>query len=151
GLGEGLVPSASRESLSVWVLGNPAGAPAISDRFTATADLSAVALTPAARADMVSDIAAAMGATRDVQARQFRFAGLIRTASLQARSESLVSSSARRAKNRSPGSEIAAQLDIAGGSIRTDFVPVEIDPSPLCSAARAGLRLIRDRHLRVVS
>lgn len=152
-LGKGLVPSASRESLSVWVLGNPAGAPAISDRFTATADLSAVALTPAARADMVSDFAAAMGATRDVQARQFRFAGLIRTASLQARSESLVSSSARRAKkNRPPGAEVAARLDIAGDSIRADFVPVEIDPSPRDAPRPAPVSdLIRDRHLRVVS
>lgn len=152
-LGEGLVPSASRESLSLWVLGNPAGAPAIADRFTATADLSAVSLTPAARADVVSDIAAAMGAAHDVQARQFRFAGLIRTASLQARSESLVSSSARRVnRNPSPGAEVAARLDIAGDSVRADFVPVEIDPSPHDVPRPASVSdLIRDRHLRVVS
>ncbi|MCD2168294.1 hypothetical protein LPW41_01135 [Microbacterium sp. JC 701] len=152
-LGEGLVPSASRESLSLWVLGNPAGAPAIADRFTATADLSAVSLTPAARFDMVSDIAAAMGAARDVQARQFRFAGLVPTTSLQARSESLVTSSARRVK-RSPstGAEVAARLDIAGDSIRADFVPVEIDPSPHDVPRPAPVSdLIRNRHLRVVS
>lgn len=152
-LGEGLVPSASRESLSLWVLGNPAGAPAIADRFTATADLSAVSLTPAVCSDMVADVAAAMGAVRDVKARQFRFAELVRTTSLQARSESLVSSSARRVKrNPSPGAEVAARLDITGDSIRADFVPVEIDPSPH-DVPRPALvsDLIRDRHLRIIS
>lgn len=152
-LGEGLVPSASRESLSLWVLGNPAGAPAIADRFTATADLSAVSLTPAARADMVSDIAAAMGIAREVQARQFRFAELTRTTSLQARSESLVSSFARRVKrDPSPRDEVAARLDIAGDAIRADFARVDIDPAPH-DVPRPALvsDLIRDRYLRVVS
>ncbi|MDR6097566.1 hypothetical protein [Microbacterium sp. SORGH_AS_0454] len=152
-LGKGLVPSASRESLSLWVMGNPAGAPAIPDRFTATADLSAMSLTPAARSDIVSDIAAAMGAARDVQARQFRFAGLVPTTSLQARSESLVSSSARKAKKSpSTGAEVAARLDIIGSSIQADFDPVEIDPSPHNVLRPAPVSdLIRDRHLRVVS
>lgn len=152
-LGEGLVPSASRESLSLWVLGNPVGVPAIADRFTATADLSAVSLTPAARFDVVSDIAAAMGAARDVQARQFRFAGLVPTTSLQARSESLVSSSARRVKRNPPtGAEVAARLDIIGNSIRADLEPVEIDPCPHDVPRPAPVSdLIRDQHLRVIS
>lgn len=152
-LGEGLVPSASRESLSLWVLGNPVGVPAIADRFTATADLSAVSLTPAARFDVVSDVAAAMSAARDVQAREFRFVGLVPTTSLQARSESLVSSSARRVKrNPSTGAEVTARLDIIGNSIRADLDPVEIDPSPHDVPRPAPVSdLIRDRHLRVVS
>ncbi|MDF2665102.1 MAG: hypothetical protein K0R81_952 [Microbacterium sp.] len=151
-LREGLVNTASRESLSLWVLGSPAGSPSFADRYTATADMSAFSLTPAVRADVVSDVMAAMGTTRDVLARQLRFVALTRTTSLQARSESLVSSSARRAKRSAPvAAESAARLDVIGDSIRDDFASVDIDPSPHDVPRPAPVSdLVRDRHLRIV-
>ncbi|MGN6128575.1 MAG: hypothetical protein ACTHON_18605, partial [Humibacter sp.] len=93
----GLVTSAPREALALWVLGRETGGVPIADRFTAVADLTASTLTSATRADVTSDVLAAMGSASDVRAHAFRFARLVRTTSLLASAGSLVGGSMRTA------------------------------------------------------
>ncbi len=86
----GLITSAPRVALALWVLGRETGEVAIADRFTAVADLTDATLTAASSADLTSDVLAAMGSARDVKAHAFRFARLARTTSLLASSGALV-------------------------------------------------------------
>src|SRR5690606_14213799 len=114
----GLVDSATRESLALWVLGGPVGEVTLAERVTAVADLTTTPLTTAARADLVSDLIAGMGSGRDLRAHQFRFARFVRTTSLQARSGSLVASATRKpAPATTHPAELPALLDIAADAV----------------------------------
>jgi len=149
-LSAGLVDSATRESLALWVLGVPAGGAPPVDRVTAVADLTAVPLTPAARADLVADLMASMGRGRDLRAHQFRFAAFVRTASLQARSGSLVASATRRSfPATTDAAELPALLDLAADAVRDDITSVEISPDPHDVPRVTSLpELIEARHVR---
>jgi len=148
----GLVDSAVRESLALWVLGEPAGETPLADRATAVADLTAVQLTAAARADLVSDLAAALHGGRDLHDHQFRFASFARTSSLQARSGPLVAPKPAGQMRATPDvSELPALLDLTADAVRADILPVELVPAqhdvPRVASVPA---LIKARHLRKI-
>ncbi|OAH50279.1 hypothetical protein [Microbacterium oleivorans] len=149
-LSTGLVDSAVRESLALWILGEPTFEVAPAQRITAVADLTGVQLTPATRADLISDLMAGMGTAHDLRAHQFRFAAFVRTASLQARSGSLVASVTRKpAATTEEAAELPALLDIAAEAVRADLAPIEIAPEPHDVPRAASVaELIRDGHVR---
>jgi hypothetical protein len=151
-LSAGLVDSATRESLALWMLGAPAGDVPPAERVTAVADLTAIPLTPATRADLVSDLIAGMGSGRDLRAHQFRFATFVRTTSLQARSGSLVASATRKpAPVTTDAADLPALLDLAADRVRDDISPVGIVPdSHGVPRATSVPELIAARHLRKI-
>lgn len=148
----GLVDSAVRESLAMWMLGQPAGEVPPAQRATAVADLSDAQLTPATRADLVSDLMAAMGGRRDLRAHHFRFAKFVATSSLQASSGSLVASAKRGGRPSSANVRaLPALLDMAGEAVRTDLTPFEVVPEPQDAQAAASVsELVAAGHLRRV-
>lgn len=148
----GLVDSAVRESLALWVMGEPTVEVAPAQRITAVADLTEVSLTPATRADLISDLMAGMGGGRDLRAHQFRFATFVRTTSLQARSGSLVASATRKlSATTEDASELPALLDIAAEAVRADLTPIEIAPEPHdVPRATSVAELMNAGHLRRV-
>lgn len=149
-LSTGLVDSAVRESLALWILGEPKGEVPLAQRITAVADLTGAALTPATRADLISDLVAGMGGGRDLRAHSFRFASFVATASLQARSGSLVASVTRKpAATTEEAAELPALLDIAAEAVRADLAPIEIAPDQHDVPRAASVaELIRDGHVR---
>lgn len=149
-LSAGLVDSATRESLAIWMLGEPVGEVAPAERVTFVADLTAIPLTPAARADLVSDLIAGMGSGRDMRAHRFRFATHVRTASLQARSGSLVAPATRKpVPATTAAADLPALLDIAADAVRDDITPIEIVPDAHDVPRATSLpELIDARHLR---
>ena len=149
-LSAGLVDSAIRESLALWVLGAPSGDVPPAERVTAVADLTAIPLTPATRADLVSDLIAGMGSGRDLRAHQFRFTTFVRTTSLQARSGSLVASATRKPMPATTDmADLPALLDLAADAIRDDITPIGIAPdSHNVPRATSVPELIGARHLR---
>lgn len=150
-LTQGLVDTAPRESLALWVLGSPMVAVAIAERFTVVADLSDVPLTPATRADLVSDVVASMGTAREVRAHAFRFATFARTASLLARGGSLVSSGKAKPSTQASVTDLPALLDAAAKSVSPSFAPIAVAPTGAKVPAPASIaELVRDGHLRVI-
>lgn len=151
-LSAGLVDSAVRESLAIWVLGDPAGEVAPAQRITAVADLTGAQLTPATRADLISDLVAGMGGGRDLRAHQFRFAAFVPTASLQARSGSLVASAKRSPQPpAAAAAELPALLDMAAEAVRSDLAPIEFAPEPHGVPRAASVsELIGAGHVRRV-
>ena len=151
-LSTGLVDSATRESLALWVLGAPAGSVPPADRFTAVADLTAFPLTLPTRADLVSDLMAGMGSGRDLHAHQFRFATFVRTTSLQARSGSLVASATRKpVPATTDTAELPVLLDLAADAVRDDITSVEISADPHDVPRVTPLpELIEARHVRSI-
>ena len=139
-LPRGLVGTASREALALWVLGRPLGDVPLDERFTALADLVDVKLTAAARDDLVSDLLAGTGSAADVRARTFRFARLTRTASLLARSGALLAARADRARQPPRPAELAARLDAAEAAAAQDL-PAALAVSPILGEGRAAAPL----------
>ncbi len=149
----GLVGSASREALALWLLGAPARGVANAERVTAIADLTATRLTPAACADIVSDVVASMRSWQDLRAHHFRFARFTSTASLQARRGSLVASALRTPSTDAVAAEdVPALIDIAADSVRDDVpaAPIAAVVHRVPEAASVP-DLIRDGHVRIVS
>ena len=152
-LGAGLVTTAPREALGVWVLGAPVGDVPIAERYTAVADLTDAEPSPAARADLASDVRAAMGSAREVRAHAFRFARLVRTTALLAARDALVDAADRRSRGAgvNPG-DLPALVDQAYDGLAAD-APVmrptgtRADSPP---AARVDA-LLADGHLRVLA
>ncbi|KZE42750.1 hypothetical protein [Microbacterium sp. T32] len=149
-LPRGLVTSAVREPLAVWVMGRETGDVPVAERFTAVADLTDASWTTAARQDLVSDVVAAMGGARDVRAHAFRFTGLVRTTSLLASREGLVAS-AVRSVSAPERREIPALLDQARAAM-VDPVPATVPaertrPGPDVGAIET---MIDEGHLRVL-
>lgn len=151
-LSTGLVDSAVRESLALWILGDATVGVAPARRITAVADLTGVQLTPSTRADLISDLMAGMGGGRDLRARHFRFAAFTPTASLQARSGSLVASATRRpAAATADAGDLPALIDIAAEAVRPEIAPVAIAPDPHDVPHAASVtELIAAGHLRRV-
>ncbi len=148
----GLVASAARESLAVWVLGTPHGDVAPADRLTAVADLKESALSPATRDDLVSDLVSSARSGRALHDRAFRFARLVRTTTLQARSDSLVASRSRTSVVVQPNAaDLPVLLDAAAEAVRDDFAPIPLEPSAQPTLRRATVaELISARHLRII-
>lgn len=148
----GLVASAVRESLALWLLGTPHGDVAPADRLTAVADLKGSALSLATRDDLVSDLVSSVRSGRALHDRAFRFARLVRTTTLQARSDSLVA-----AGSRTPGvvqptaADLPVLLDAAAEAVRDDFTPIPLEPSAQPTLRHATVaKLISARHLRII-
>lgn len=147
----GLVETASREALALWMLGAPNGDVPIADRVTVVADLTGMPLTPATRADLVSDVVASMGGPRDVRAHAFRFARPARTPSLVARGGSLAASTGIRPKATPAPSDIPALIDTAADMVSSDITPIPLSEAAHNAPAAASVEdLIHDGHLKVV-
>ena len=128
-LSTGLVDSAPRESLALWVLGEPQGDVAPAQRLTAVADLTGHPLTPATRGDLVSDLLAAAASGRDLRAHHFRFASFVRTTSLQARTGALVASAQPTAIPLAADvAELPARIDVAADAVCSDLEAIPIIP-----------------------
>jgi hypothetical protein len=148
----GLLVASPRAALALWVLGRESGDVLPADRFTAIADLTDTALTAATRADLTSDVLAAMGSPRDVHAHAFRFTRLVRTTSLLASRRPLVSGESPRGIGSRSIRDLSALLDQAFlglGEDAPDFSPAAL-PSPTAPAAPVE-HLIAKRHLKVIA
>lgn len=147
----GLVETASREPLALWMLGAPDGDVAIADRITVVADLSVRPLTPATRADLVSDVVASMGGPREARTHAFRFARPVRTPSLVASGGSIVGAPGIRTKAIPIRSDIPALLDAAADEVHPDVSEVPLSATSHAVPAAASVDdLIHDGHLKVV-
>ncbi len=146
----GLVTSAPREPLALWVLGRETGDVPIGDRYTAVADLTGTALTPATRADVTSDVLAAMGSAFDIRAHAFRFVRLVRTTSLLASRVALVTGRSTTTAERRTR-DLPALLDRARADLGDDAPPLAAAsvPGPTAPIVRVE-ELIAERHLRVL-
>lgn len=146
----GLVTSAPREALALWVLGRETGDVAIADRFTAVADLTDATLTAATRADLTSDVLAAMGSAFDVRAHAFRFTRLARTTSLLASRGALLTGSTSRNPAQSTR-DLPALIDQARTELGDDAPGRAPAPTlgPALPAAHVET-LIAERHLRML-
>lgn len=148
----GLVSSAPRAALALWVLGRPSERMPMADRFTAVADLTDTRVTSAAQADLASDVLAAMGTPREVRSHAFRFARLVRTSSLLAARGELVPVVNRSAPRSTPSAhDLPALLDEALAELGGD--PPSSIPSatagPIVEAATVE-HLVEQRHLRLL-
>lgn len=150
-LAPGLIDNAPREALALWMLGAPTGDVPIGERFTVLADLTDVPLTPATRADLVSDVVASMGSVRELRAHAFRFARFARTSSLLARSGSLVESTSTTRGVQPGTSDLPALLDHAAAALGDDLPDIAIATAESSAAAPASVgELIREGHIRVL-
>lgn len=147
----GMITSSPREALAVWVLGRDMTDLPIADRFTAVADLTDAALTPAARADLASDMLAALGSHLDLRAHAFRFARMLRTTRLLIARGSLVPSASHRdATVRLQ--DVPALLDQALAKLGDD-APMLV-PTADSGDSRSPMsveELIAARHLRMIT
>lgn len=151
-LPHGLVTAATREPLALWVLGPPTGDVPRGERFTAVADLIDGELTPATRADIVSDVVAGMGSRADLLARTFRFARLVRTSSFLARSGALLAPHTPHTATPSHTAALAASLDAAAVTAAIDLpehVAATSDTSAAVPPAALG-DLIGNGHARII-
>ncbi|MDE0546343.1 hypothetical protein [Microbacterium sp. C7(2022)] len=151
-LPHGLATAAAREPLALWILGPTVGDVPRGDRVTAVADLIDHELTDATRADLVSDVLAGMGSRADAMARTFRFARLVRTASLLARSGALLPARTAQATSQTRAATLAARLDaaerIAGSDLPKSIAPISGDASAVAPAILGDL--VSQRHARIV-
>lgn len=155
----GLLPSAPRQHLALWVLGPAHERVAIADRWTMLSDLSAFDLTPTVRGDLVGDLAAAMGDRESLRAHGFTFTRIVQTSRVLARSGSLLDdvASLKHAPERARVDAAAsARLDALAAELGDDTVPASIrrfaparEPARV-PAATLG-ELAGDRHLRYVA
>lgn len=147
----GLVASAPREALALWVLGRETGDVPVSERFTAVADLTDATLTVAARADLAADVIASLGSAFDVRAHAFRFARLVRTTSLLAARGALIDAATRAPAARSAHPDLPALLDRARARIPGDLPTTAPAEAPATTMASATVEaLIAEHHVRVV-
>lgn len=108
----GLVPTAVRQSLAIWVIGGPQGGTPLADRFTVVGDLRGALLTEARRQDLVSDLAVSLGTVREAMSHAFRFVRFVRTSTLLASGSSLVAAShPHRARPQASPAELTALVD----------------------------------------
>ncbi|WP_298943248.1 hypothetical protein [uncultured Microbacterium sp.] len=146
----GLVTSAPRERLAVWVLTPPPVSP-IGERYTALVDLTDAPLTSATIGDLVSDVVAALGTARDVRAHAFRFTRIVRTASLLATRGSLLGADSRAGLPASISlGELPARIDHARAALGVETAEVAPASAPPL-ALRSVEALIADRHLRLLA
>ncbi|WP_438853902.1 hypothetical protein [Agromyces sp. M3QZ16-3] len=155
----GLLQSAPRQHLALWVLGPAHERVAIAERWTMLSDLSAFDLSPTVRGDLVGDLAAAMGDRDSLRAHGFTFTRIVLTSRVLARSGSLLDDGAslKHAPERSRAdAEASARLDALTADLGGDTVPASIrrfasaKETARVPAATLG-ELARDRHVRYVA
>ena len=86
----GMVSGAPRHGLGMWVIGDPPTAVATEHRWLAGADLTDHRLTADVRGDLATDVLATLGDPHLAQAHAFRFARIVRTATVLAERGPLV-------------------------------------------------------------
>ncbi|MBK8460150.1 MAG: hypothetical protein IPL43_08150 [Micropruina sp.] len=86
----GMVSGAPRHGLGMWVIGDPPTAVATEHRWLAGADLTDHRLTADVRGDLATDMLATLGDPHLAQAHAFRFARIVRTATVLAERGPLV-------------------------------------------------------------
>lgn len=151
-LAPGLIRTAPRESIAMWMLGAPMGQVSLDERFTIVADLIDAPLSAASRGDLVTDLIASMRSAREVRGHAFRFGQFVRTATLLARGGSLAGSVGLKSLTRPSSTELPALIDAAADSVREDLPPIALLPgSALPRDPRSVADLIREGHLRVLS
>lgn len=123
----GLIPTAPRQSLAVWLIGGPQGGAPLAERFTVIGDLRGHSLTRAREQDLVSDLLASLGTAREARAHAFRFVRFVRTSTLIATDESLVATSPVSPAPAVPTAELPALIDGALGRLDP---PVDIGMVP---------------------
>lgn len=147
----GLIVSAPREALALWVLGRETGDVPVAERFTAVADLTDVSLTLAARGDLATDVVAALGSAFDVRAHAFRFARLVRTTSLLAARGALIGAAGSAPMNGTTHGELPVLLDRARARIPDDVPSTTPAETPAGALAPTTVEaLLAERHLRVL-
>ena len=95
-LPKGLLPSRSRTSLALWVLGAAHRDVDATDRFTMVADLTTMSLGDDVVESLVTDLTAASGGSASVRAHTFSFARPVFTRVLIATKQNLVSASPQK-------------------------------------------------------
>lgn len=154
----GLLPSAPRQHMAIWVLGPAHEGIAIADRWTMLSDLSTFELTPVVRADLVGDLAAAMGDRQAVHAHSFTFTRVTPTSRVLARSGSLldVGGTLRHAPEQAKvDAETSARFDQIVDDLGADSVPASVRAAvPSAFPARVPpatfADLVREGHVRYV-
>lgn len=155
----GLLRSAPRQHLALWVLGPAHERVAIADRWTMLSDLSAFELTPTVRGDLVGDLAAAMGDRAALRAHGFTFTRVVPTSRVLARSGSLLDDggSMKHAPERAYGdAAISARLDTLIADLGEESMPPsvrQVGPAAMperVPTATLG-ELARDRHVRYLA
>lgn len=150
-LAPGLVESAPREALALWVLGAPMEQVKLDERVTLVADLTDAALTDAARTDLVSDLIASLGTRGEVRAHSFRFARAVRTSTLLARGGAIAGTTTSNQRQRLTPEDLPALIDAAADAVRDDLDPLPLSPAAAAPRPSATVAdLVRDGHLRVI-
>jgi len=163
-LPRGLVTSSPRQALALWVFGPAHASVARGEKWNLVADLGDETPTPTTRADLVSDLVAAMGDGSAIRAHAFRFTRAVLTAELLTRKGSLVSGakqvltsahSVTSEQGRRAGSEFPARLDAIVATLG-DAAPRGVDAlavngSPMVLPPAALGALADARHVRCIS
>ncbi|WP_026264748.1 hypothetical protein [Arthrobacter sp. 135MFCol5.1] len=110
-LTSGLLRAKPREPQALWVLGPSFADVPIADRWTMVADLGTDPLTVDVIQDLISDIVASMGNRATIRAHSFRFARLVQTRILLARTGALVDLPAKGRSTAAPCAEAALRID----------------------------------------
>lgn len=107
-LGAGLAPARVRQPLALWVIGADQRDLPIAERRTMVADLGSAVLNATTRQDLISDLAASLGGSREVHAHAFRFGRLVPTSTLVADGGPLTA----RSRQAVPGGAAVPDPDI---------------------------------------
>ena len=113
----GLWPSRVRQKMGLWLLGPAAGDVRDPDHRLALADLSATVLDPVATSDLVTDLLST--APQQATRHAFRFAGLVPTTSVVARSGDLLTVRPPSRRPRVATTAAALTLHELLGQLRT--------------------------------
>lgn len=150
----GLLRAKPREPQALWVLGPSFADVPIADRWTMVADLSTTPLTVDVSQDLISDVVASMGNRSTIRAHSFRFARLVQTRTLLARTGALVDLPAKGTSTAAPGAEAALRIDelvralSAGGDAKLlSVLPGAKHSSPASASVQ---ELMRSGYLKYV-
>lgn len=152
----GLLRAKPREPQALWVLGPSFADVPIADRWTMVADLSTTPLTLDVSQDLISDVVASMGNRPTIRAHSFRFARLVQTRILLARTGLLVDLPAKATSTAAPGAEAALRADelvralSAEGSGDTTLLGVQPAANPSSPAPVSVTELMGFGYLKYV-
>lgn len=152
----GLLRAKPREPQALWVLGPSFADVPIADRWTSVADLSTTPLTLDVIQDLISDIVASMGNRATIRAHSFRFAQLVQTRILLARTGALVNVPSKRTSTSAPGAEAALRIEelvralAAGAGGDAKLLGVQPAGNSSSPAPASVTELMGSRHLKYV-
>ncbi|MDT0168865.1 MULTISPECIES: hypothetical protein [Micrococcaceae] len=155
-LTSGLLRAKPREPQALWVLGPSFADVPIAERWTMVADLSTTPLTLDVSQDLISDVVASMGDRGTIRAHSFRFARLVQTRLLLARTGALVDLPAKATSTAAPGAEAALRADelvralSTGGSGDTTLLGVQPAANPSSPAPVSVTELTGSGYLKYV-